>query len=146
MKINFKKTLVLFVFTLTVLSVKSQEHKDHQIESGIVYTNFRGGGSTSAIKYNSIAIDSMKSVGKIKLKQEDIDTLQMILSNVKARKHSQQKVGPCYYIKIIINQVSHRIALIPGIVMIDLTDNKQFLLKSQDYIDFTKRFIQRNKL
>ena len=140
-----KKAVQISLTTIAVASkVKTQTKKAITIDSGIVYQKFHSGGTTSGIGYYSIVIDTMQSVNKVAITRTDLDSLGLLLSNVKLKKHFQRKLGPCSYIKLYINAKAHSIAIFDSRFMIDMTKRREYVFTNPNDTVFLSNFLKRN--
>lgn len=92
-------------------------------DSAMVYKGFSIGGTTANIHNYSKAVDTMDTVIKSQLSNKYLDTLNLLLNSVKPKRHFQQKIGPSYYAAFSRDRRLHRIAIIKGFGIIDLTSN-----------------------
>jgi hypothetical protein len=130
-------------FSATSLFAQNQ-NKQLLVDSGIVYNNFYAGGSTAAISNYSFFIDSITNVIITKISKNYLDTLSIIFSNIKQRKHFQQKIGPVKYARIYISGKDHRLVFIENWGIIDFSENpiKQLNIVDTKYKDIFQRFIE----
>ena len=123
---------------------KTQTEKAVTIDSGIAYQKFHWGGTTSGIGHYSVVIDTMQSVKKVAITRTDLDSLGLLLSDIKSKKHFQRKLGPCSYIKLYINAEAHRIAIFDSRFMIDMTKRRDYVITKPNDTVFMSSFLKRN--
>jgi hypothetical protein len=141
-----KRMNVLHIFWISIILVFislpaiSQKFAD----SAIVFKGYGYGGSTANLKWNSRAVDTIRTVTKVELQKEYLDTLNYLIQKVKAQRHNQQKVGPSFYASIYIKGQERRIAIVPRFGIIDLNNKKQFIFRNTPYSKIFDRFVEKN--
>lgn len=137
--------LLALVFLITSVFSQKAPHKI-TTDSGTVYLGFYTGGTTMAIAYYSNRIDSMPNVTKKPMSKPYLDTLSLILSNVKAQRHYQQKIGPARYSKIYVQGTPRKLAFFSGWTILDYTNRRiyQTVVRGTKYEEMLRRFVENN--
>jgi hypothetical protein len=141
MKLIFVMILVLGIMAYSANGqIKGRKFAD----SAMVYKGFGMGGTTASLHNYSKAVDTMGSVIKSPLSNQYLDTLNLLLNSVKPKRHFQQKIGPSYYAAFSKDRQLHRIAVIEGFGIIDLTSNLEYSLRGTPFIRIFNRLIEDN--
>ena len=138
------KYILSLILTITTISCFCQVEQNKFADSVIIYIGFYSGGTTADLRWNSDAVDTMKTVIKTKLSKNYLDTLNFLIEQIKPHRHHQQKVGPSNYACVFQNGRKHKIAIVPNCCIIDLTTKEQYDFLKTDYIAIFNRFVNFN--
>ena len=97
------KYILSLILTITTISCFCQVEQNKFADSVIIYIGFYSGGTTADLRWNSDAVDTMKTVIKTKLSKNYLDTLNFLIEQIKPHRHHQQKVGPSNYACVFQN-------------------------------------------
>ena len=134
-----------FVFLSTSL-LAQKPSRQIIVDSGIVYQNYHSGLTTNHVANTSASIDSIPEAIKKPISKKYLDTLSIILTNLKHARHFQQKLGWTNYAKVYINGIPYRLAFFDNWAIIDFTTipHRQIVIKNTKYTEIYKRFILNN--
>ena len=133
----------LLLFTTISFASFSQAPKIFA-DAAYIFKGLNYGGSTASLWYYSKAVDTAQNVTKIQLNKNWLDTLNYLVSQVKSKKHYQQKVGPSFYASIIKDGQERRLAIVAGWAIIDLRNKRQYVFRDTPYFEIYRRFVDRN--
>ena len=135
---------LIFYFIFIQIAVFGQRNNLFNLDSVFIYQGFYSGGTTADLNWNSIAVDTMKRITKIKMEKIDVDSLNLLIESVNKKKHHQQKVGPSYYAAFYSEGKLHRVSVIPHCCLIDLTVKREYRFRNTDYMKIFDRIIEKN--
>lgn len=113
-------------------------------DAAFVYKGFNAVGTTAGMRLYSKAVDTLQSVTKSQLDAASLDTLNFLLSRVKAKRHFQQKLGRGIYASVIKDGNARRIVIFPDWAIIDVAQQKQYVFRGTPYAGIFHRFVERN--
>ena len=138
------KYYFLLIFPLTSFCSFAQQTEKSFVDTAFAYQGFGSGGTTANLWFYSKAVDTMQNVTKRQLDAESLDTLNLLLGNVKSKRHFQQKIGPSYYASLFVGVLERRIAIVPDWAIIDLANKRQYVFRNTPYAGIYNRFVDRN--
>ncbi len=116
------------------------------LDSGIIYPKMRSGGSTTGVRMYSRLADSIPGTVRVNLSPAALDTLSVLLSDIKRQRHFQKKIGPARYAKVYSKGRVLHLAIIPGwgILFFDQNRNYQYLIRNTRHAVALDHFIKSN--
>lgn len=115
------------------------------IKKIVVYEDFYNAGTTALLKNVfkdplSYKVDTVF----INVKDEDVNNFEIILNNANVKKHKQMKINVDLALLVTIQSKEHYFVISEsGNLIIDLTDNLNYRLNTEELQDITKEFVQK---
>lgn len=135
----------LFIFCLFFCCTKEPIKEEIMIKKIVVYEDFYNAGTTALLKNVfkdplSYKVDTVF----INVKDEDVNNFEIILNNANVKKHKQMKINVDLALLVTIQSKEHYFVISEsGNLIIDLTDNLNYRLNTEELQDITKEFVQK---